>query len=176
MRLLPAIAVAALVVSGTTATPASALDHRPVATAGCHSPLDPGTPLPRGDRLGAFAWSGDWGGYATWHNIEQQRDPDGLIYAKNPMFVRRGTIASLSIAPAYRGQADFVYGDNRRGTARVLSDAVRVRACKRRATFYSGGLIVTGSTCVLIEARERGSRRVQRRMISINMGTSCPAP
>jgi hypothetical protein len=28
---------------------------------------------------------------------------------------------------------------------------------------------------VLIEARRRGSRRVQRRMVSINKGADCPA-
>src|SRR5215208_6357128 len=116
MRVTPAIAVAALVALGTATAPASALEHQPVATAGCDNPLDRGTPLPRGDRLGPFAWSGDWGDYATWRNMEQQRDADGLIYAKNPMYLRRGTIASLAIAPAYRDQADFVYGSNRRGT------------------------------------------------------------
>ena len=89
------------------------------------------------------------------------------------MYARRGTIASLSIAPAYRDVADFVYGSGRRG-GHVLSDVVRIHACPRRTSFYSGGLVVKAATCVLMELRQRGNWRVLRRMVSINMGANCP--
>jgi hypothetical protein len=68
--------------------------------------------------------------------------------------------------------ADFVYGHGPNGS-NVLSDVVRFHACPRRWTFFAGGLVVRGPTCVLIEVRQRGSRRVHRRMVSINMGANC---
>jgi hypothetical protein len=117
----------------------------------------------------------NWDGYATWGNMERLRNErDGTNFAKSPMWVRRGTIATLYIAPAYRDAADFVYGAGRNGSHR-RSDIVRIRACPNRTSFYSGGLIVHGPTCVEIRVRERGSRLVHRKMISINMGAACPA-
>ena len=86
---------------------------------------------------------------------------------------RQGTVASLYIAPAYRDVADFVYGAGRNGSHR-LSDIVRIRACRNRTSFYSGGLTVRGPTCVEIRVRQRGSRRVYRHMVSIDMGDTCP--
>jgi len=167
------IAAAALTAVGTAAAPAAAIDHQRVARAACKDFDVTGHGAGRGDRLGPFSWSGRWDGYAEWPNMEQLRDPrDGTYYAKLPMYLRGNTIASLSIARAYRDKADFVYGRGANGGA-VLSEVVRFHSCRGGTTLYPGGLVVTGPTCVLIEARERGSRRVHRRMISINMGANC---
>jgi hypothetical protein len=173
MRRLAVATAVALTAVGTAATPAAALPHQRVAHAPCGDnrvDISAGA----GDRLGPFSWSGHWDSYAVWPTMEQQRDPrDGTIYAKYPMYLRRGTVASLSIAPAYRRNADFVYGG--RAGRHVLSEVVRFRSCANSTTFYSGGLVVTGATCVMIEARVRGDRRVHRKMISINMGANCAA-
>ena len=170
--MIAAAALTALVAAGPGA---AATPHRTVAHARC----DTGTVAAdatsaRGERLGPLRFNAPWDTYATWPNMESLRDPrDGTYYAKSPLFVDRGTIGSLAIASAYRDDADFVYGNNANGRS-VLSDVVRIRGCARRTAFFSGGLVVRGPTCVLIEARERGSRRVHRRMVSINMGANCP--
>jgi hypothetical protein len=123
-------------------------------------------------RLGPL--SAGWDTYKEWPNMERFADPEtGAVYAKAGLYVRPGTVASLSIAPAYRADADFNYGQGRNG-ARVLADVVRIRACERRTTFFSGGLIVTGPTCVGIEVRVRGSRRAYRHMVSIDRADTCP--
>jgi hypothetical protein len=169
------ITAAALTAMVTAAAPAAAIDHQPVARASCSNVGDVGNTTGRGDRLGPFSWTGHWDGYAQWSNMEQLRDPrDGTYYAKLPMYLRKNTVASLSIARSFRDNADFVYGRGRDESA-VLSDVVRFRSCRGGTTLYPGGLVVTGPTCVLIEARVRGSRRVRRQMISINMGASCVA-
>ena len=127
-------------------------------------------------QLGPITFLGNWEGYAHWGNMEWLRDSrTGLVYAKNAMRVRAGTIATLSIAPAYRDAADFVYARDSNGQAR-RTDVVRIRACERRRSFQAGGVVVRDPTCVLIRVRERGSRRVHQKMISLNMGSACPAP
>jgi hypothetical protein len=127
-----------------------------------------------GTRMGPVGFAG-WDGYATWANMESQRDPrTGTNYAKSPMWVRRGAVASLYVAPAYRAVADFNYGARRSGSHR-LSDVVRIRACPDRLSFYSGGLVIREATCVEIRVRVRGNRRVYRKMVSINKGDACPA-
>ena len=126
------------------------------------------------ERFGPVTFLGNWDGYAQWLTMERFRSPEGTFYAKNGFGVRARAVGTLSIAPAYRDSADFIYGRGRNGR-HVLSDVVRVRGCTRRGGFVSGGLIVRGPACVLIEARRRGSRRVQRRMVSINKGADCPA-
>ena len=169
--MIAAAALTALVAAGPGA---AATPHRTVAHARC----DTGTVAAdatsaRGERLGPLRFNAGWDSYATWPNMEASRHRDGTFYAKSPLFVDRGTIASLSIAPAYRDDADFNYAKGANGVS-VLSDVVRIRSCARRTAFFSGGLVVRDPTCVLIEARERGSRRVHRRMVSINMGANCP--
>jgi hypothetical protein len=175
MRRLPVFAAAALTAL-VAATPAAALEHRRVARAGCDNVNTVRSLTRVGDRLGPLSWLASWDGYAEWGNMEALRDPrDGTNYAKNPMYLRRGAVASLAIARAYRDKADFVYGRGPNGSA-VLSEVVRLSSCRNGMAFFAGGLVVTGPTCVLIEARQRGSRRVHRRMVSINMGANCPAP
>jgi hypothetical protein len=108
--------------------------------------------------------------------MEAVRDPhDGTKYAKNPMYARARTVSTLSIAPGYRDQADWAYGLGSR-RRRVLSDVVRIHGCRYRPMLLAGGLVVKGPTCVLIEVRQRGVRRVYRQMVSINMGANCPTP
>jgi hypothetical protein len=169
---IAAVALTALV----AATPAAALPHRTVAHARC----DEGTAAAsvtaaRRERLGPLVFGAGWESYAHWFDMERFRDPrDGTIYAKSGLYVGRGVVATLSIAPAYRGVADFVYGKGRNG-GHVLSEVVRIRGCARRRDFMSGGLVVTGPACVLIQVRGRGDSRVYRRMVSIDMGPNCPA-
>lgn len=177
MMRLPVIAAAALTALVAAGPGAAATPHRTVAHARC----DTGTvaadaSAARRERLGPIVFVAGWANYAAWPNMERLRDPrTGTNYAKSGMQVGRGTIASLAIAPAYRAFADLVYGNGTNGQS-VLSEVVRIRGCARRSEFFSGGLVVRGPTCVLIEARERGSRRVHRRMVSINMGANCPRP
>jgi hypothetical protein len=127
----------------------------------------------RRERVGPLVFGAGWEGYAQWPNMERLRARDGTYYAKSGLYVGRGVVATLSIAPAYRGVADFIYGKGRNGRS-VLSEVVRVRGCVRQRDFVSGGLVVKGPTCVLIQVRGRGDRRVYRRMVSINMGSNCP--
>ena len=167
-----AVALTALV----AAAPAAAIPHRTVAQARCdEGTAAAGVTAARGERLGPLVFGAGWEGYAYWFDMERFRDPlDGTIYAKSGLYVDRGVVATLSIAPAYRDAADFVYGKGPNGRS-VLSEVVRIRGCARRRRFVSGGLVVTGPACVLIQARGRGDRRLYRRMVSINMGTHCPA-
>ena len=175
MKRLPVIAAVALTALVAAGPGVAGTPHRTVANARC----DTGTVAAdvasaRGERLGPLRFNASWDSYATWRNMESLRR-DGTYYAKSPLFVDRGTIASLAVAPAYRDRADFFYGKGANGR-NVLSDVVRIRSCARRTAFFSGGLVVTAPTCVLIEVRQRGSSRVHRRMVSINMGANCPQP
>ncbi len=175
MKRLPVIAAVALTALVAAGPGVAATPHRTVAHARCDTgAVAADVFAARRERLGPIIFGAGWTGYAEWPTMERLRDPrTGTNYAKSGMYIRRGTIASLAIAPAYRDVADLVYGKGRNGQS-VLSEAVRIRGCARRPTFFSGGLVVRGPTCVLIEARERGSRRVHRRMVSINMGANCP--
>src|SRR3954454_17578520 len=174
MRRSPVIAAAALTAL-VAAAPAAAADPPTVAYARCDRGLVQRDVAQARERLGPLAFNANWDSYADWPNMERLRDPrDGTYYAESRMYARGGTIATLAVAPAYRAAADFVYGGGRNGS-HVLSDVVRIRACARGWSFFSGGLVVKGRTCVLIEVRERGRRRVYRKMVSINMGTNCPA-
>jgi hypothetical protein len=174
MKGTPVIALAVLTAS-LAAAPVAAAAPPTVAYGRCDTGTVQRDVAPARTRLGPLTFIAGWDGYADWPNMERQRNSrDGTYYAKSAMNARRGTIASLSIAPAYRAVADFIYGQGPNGS-HVLSDVVRIRACKRHTSFYSGGLVVRGPTCVGIEVRERGSRRVYRQMVSINMGANCPA-
>jgi hypothetical protein len=166
-------AVAALAALGAAAPVSAAAPT--VANAFCeHSPAQRGGGPNIETRMGPVGFAG-WDGYATWVNMERHRDPrTGTNYAKSPMWVRPRAVATLYVAPAYRDVADFVYGAGRNGSHR-LSDIVRIRSCPNRTSFYSGGLVVRGPTCVEIRVRVRGSRRVYRKMVSINKGDTCPA-
>jgi hypothetical protein len=178
MRRFAVVAAAALTAVGTAAAPAAATarstPQATVAYARCDDIAPQRTVVGARERFGPVTFVGNWNGYEQWLNMERLRSPEGTYYAKNGFGVRARAAGTLSIAPAYRDAADFIYGSGRNGR-HVLSDVVRVRGCPRRGGFVSGGLIVRGPTCVLIEARRRGSRRVQRRMVSINMGANCPA-
>jgi hypothetical protein len=158
-------------VAAALAAPAAAASAAPAATS--HARCDPGTRVngdPSRERLGPVGFGG-FSGYAQWDNMERVRSPEGTYYAKSPMYVRRRTVASLSIAPAYRGVADLNYGHH------GLVDVVRINSCKRgRTTFFSGGIVVRAPACVEIQVRVRGRRGVLRQMVSINKGDGCPAP
>ena len=171
----PLVVLAAFVTALAAVPSASAGEAPTVAYARCaDSPPQRDVSAAR-ERFGPLTFLGNWAGYAEWRNMEWLRDDrDGTNYAKNPMYARRGTVATLSIGPAYRAAADFVYGRGPNGS-HARSDIVRIRACPHRNSFYSGGLVVTRPTCVRIDVRERGSRRVHRKMVSINMGANCPA-
>ncbi|MEA2481838.1 MAG: hypothetical protein QOJ07_3760 [Thermoleophilaceae bacterium] len=156
------------IASGAVAAPAGA--RTAVATARC----DPGLQTASaGTRLGPLLFRAGWDGYASWPG--KVRNPDtGTYYAKSGITARAGTVATLSIAPAYRGVADLIYGQGPDGD-HVLSDAVRFSSCRHGTTFFSGGLVVGGPECVELRVRARGSRAVFRRMVSIDRGDSCPA-
>jgi hypothetical protein len=173
MRRFAVIAAAALTAMGTAAAPAAATPHRTVAYARCDHIAPQRAVVAAREPFGPVTFLGNWAGYAQWLNMEQLRSSEGTYYAKNGFGVRARAAGTLSIASAYRDKADFVYGRGRNGQS-VLSDVVRIRGCPRRGGFVSGGLVVTGPTCVLIQARVRGQRRVHRRMVSINMGANCP--
>jgi hypothetical protein len=166
---IAAVALTALAAAG----PAAATPHRTVAYARCDNIAPQREVVAARERFGPATFLGNWDGYAQWLTMERFRSAEGTYYAKNGFGVRARAIGTLSIAPGYRDVADFIYGRGRNGQG-VLSDIVRVRGCPRRGGFVSGGLIVRGPACVLIEARDRGSRRVFRRMVSINMGANCP--
>lgn len=166
MRLVAALVagIAALAV----AAPAGAAT--PTATANnCHdAERQTFPPPPARVRMGPLTFRPGWDGYAAWPGMESFRRPDGTHYAKSPMYARPRSVATLYIAPRWRDAAEIVYG-------RVRGDAIRIRGCRRRTAFFSGGLLVRGPTCVEVRVRQRGSRRVHRRMASINMGDACPA-
>jgi hypothetical protein len=173
MKGLPVTVLTVLAVL-VAAAPAAAAGPT-VAYARCDRDQTTRDVAPARTRMGPFLFNASWDDYAEWVGMERMRNPeDGTFYAKSPLYVRRDTIGSLAVAPAYRDVADFVYGRGPDGS-HALSDVVRFHSCKRSASFFSGGLVVGGPTCVGIEARVRGSRRVYRRMVSVNMGANCPA-
>ena len=163
-RWLFASALAVLTVASSVA-PASAAPPT-VRTVGCQE-----SPAQRGGypnirlRLGPLAFHG-WDGYATWESMDRFRQRGGYAYAKSPMFARAGSIATLYVSPADRENVDIFYGGKR-------ADVIHVRACSRRLSFYSGGLLVRDRSCVEIRVRARGSRRVHRERLSIGVGESC---
>ena len=116
----------------STAAPASAAPPT-VAEIDCQE-----SPRQRGGnpnidlRLGPLAFHG-WDNYATWESMDRFRQRGGFAYAKSPMFARAGSVATLYVSPADRNNVDVFYGGKR-------ADVMRVRACSRRLSFYSGGL------------------------------------
>ena len=116
--------------------------------------------------LGPLSWLGDPDGYSDWDGVQRLDPESGTSYAKNPMYLQRGKVVSMSIAPRARHVADINYGFRAR-------DVVRLSACRDRTTFFAGGFVVTEPACVPFAVRVRGSRRVYRRTISIGKGDAC---
>ena len=165
---LRVVVSAVVVLAALGAAPPANAGPPTVASVTCEdSPAQRQTfpPRPRRTRIGPLLFNG-WHGYKSWANMDEFRDRDGAAYAKAPMYARRGSISTLYVAPAHRDNVDIFYGGER-------ADVLRISACPRRLSFYSGGLLVREPACVEIRVRERGSRRVHRHIASINAGDSC---
>jgi hypothetical protein len=154
------LAALALLVALVAAAPAAATP-RGHAHGQCASSFN----SRQGDRLGPLSWNGPLDGYKDWDGHTRLAD-DGTYYAKNPMHMKAGTVASLSIGASARSVADWNYGFR-------AVDTVRLNGCRDEPSFFAGGLVVTKPVCVPITLRVRGSRQVYRRVVSIGMGDAC---
>jgi hypothetical protein len=117
--------------------------------------------------------------YADPAEADRFRDPDTGGYGfKAPLAVRRGKTVTISIARPDRDWAGLGI-DGRRPV-----DSVRLNACPRPAppsvdpyeqdwSSWVNGFTVKRLGCLRLLARERGTRRVHRAMLSFGMGDAC---
>jgi hypothetical protein len=117
-------------------------------------------------QLGPLSWLGELDQYSDWDGVWKPDPESDVFYAKNPMYLKRGQVVSMAIAPRARNVADFNYGFRAR-------DVVRLSGCRNTTAFFAGGILVTEPACVPIAVRVRGSRRVYRETVSIGKGDAC---
>ena len=117
--------------------------------------------------IGPLAAIGGVDYYADPAAFERYRMEDGGYGAKAPPTVRRGRTVTISIARRDRDVGEIALGG-------VHADSYRLTACpRRRWSAWPGGFRLKRPTCLHLTARERGSRRVHRTVLSFGMGDSC---
>jgi hypothetical protein len=132
---------------------------------GCRQANGP-TGIPR-HPIGPLAAIGGVAYYADPAAFEHYRMPDGRYGTKAPPAVRRGRTVTISIARRDRDIAEI-------SLSGPHADSFRLTACRHRPwSAWAGGFQLKHATCLHVVARERGSRRVYRTVLSFGMGDSC---
>lgn len=178
----------------TSATLAAAAPAAPAAETGvrpCRERVEVGRQVPFAQPEGIVIGRLSFTGLARWADPEEFASAynahQKLYLVKSGVGVRANRNVKLSIAPAQRSIAGLGYDSRHRSPKPGHAASVLLQPCPPRTrafsydgtvgkvTAFSGGFVLTGPACLVLDARVRGRDPV-RRTVSFGMGDTCAQP